>query len=282
MNTYRIKFVTPLFSRGAYEDRPEVRAASIRGQLHWWFRILGASSEDEKIIFGGVHGGASASKIIIRVSGVNGSTFSVSTLPHKSGGHASPKVGYEAGTAFDLYVLERLGGLPPRLQPAWHRALESWLLAGSLGLRATRGGGSIHWSDAPGKAGEFRTKLAELLNGASLGFDLLGRVFTKAEDARRVITETIAHPALQDISYPLGAVKQSRDDPAPSRKTSPLRLTIRHFEDGFRILAIWDDRQFVTGNTRGHLHTAIERLANGTPQSKPTEIGKLLQQSSLS
>jgi len=139
----------------------------------------------------------------------------------------------------------------------------------------------MKWGGAPNDAGTYHTTLSALLNGAQLRFDLLSRLFTKAEDARRVITETISHAAFGDIFYPLGAVRQGREDPAPSRKTSPLRLTVRQFEDGFRILAMWDDRQSVTGNTPGHLRTAIDRLANGTTHSRPTEIGKLLQASKL-
>ena len=58
--SFRLEFITPLFSRGAYEDRPEIRAASIRGQLHAWFRVLGGEPADEKSIFGTVHGDAVA------------------------------------------------------------------------------------------------------------------------------------------------------------------------------------------------------------------------------
>jgi len=36
----RLTFITPMFGHGATET-PEVRAASIRGQLHNWFRLLG-------------------------------------------------------------------------------------------------------------------------------------------------------------------------------------------------------------------------------------------------
>jgi len=145
MSTYRLEFITPLFSCGAYEDRPEVRPSSIRGQLHWWFRALGGNAIDEKAIFGGVHGGATASKVVVRVSSVIGNTGSINTLPHKIGGQASPKRAFQIGTRFDLHILVRLAALSEDLRSALDRALETWLLLGTLGLRSTRGAGSFRW-----------------------------------------------------------------------------------------------------------------------------------------
>ncbi len=290
MSTYQIEFITPLFSRGSYDDLPEIRPASIRGQLHWWFRALAGKYLDEKLIFGGVHGGASASKIVVRVSDLPKRIEPAAwlpTLPHKPGGHNprnapnAPRCALPAGENFKLIVLERLGGLTTDQRRQFDRTIQTWLMAGSLGLRATRGGGSIHWSQAPPDEAGFRARLSELLNEAPLGFDILGRVFPTAEDARKVTTETIAHQAFKDIHYPLGAVRQGFQDSAPSRKTSPLRLTVRRFLDGYRILAIWDNRKEVTGNTLDHLRTAVVRLRNGTDKSNPTEIGRLLQESKL-
>jgi hypothetical protein len=297
MKTYRIQFITPLFSHGAYEDLPEIRSASIRGQLHQWLRMLGGKPADERAIFGSVHkdfGGRdqapTASRLVIRVSDLpkhNGPAPWLPTLPHKPGGANprnapnAPRCAFAAGTNFTLMVGERLGGLTEAHWKLADRTIHTWLLAGSLGLRGTRGGGSICWKDAPSDVKEYRERLAELLNGAPLKYDLLERAFADSEDARKVITQTIDHRALHDISYPLGAVRQGVDDPAPSRKTSPLRLTIRQFADGCRILAIWDDRQSVSGNKQSQLRSAVERLADGTPRSQPTEIGRLLKESNL-
>lgn len=290
MNRYRVEFITPLFSRGAYDDRPEIRAASIRGQLHWWFRALGGSFPDEQAIFGCVHGHAAASRVVVRVADLPALPAPPSfpaTLPHKPAGRDArngpnaPRCAFPAGTQFTLVVAERLGPLSGAQRTMFERSLRSWLLAGSLGLRTTRGGGAIRWADAPDEVPAYREQLGQLLGGAAMKFDVLDEVFLNAEEARRAITETISHQAMGDVNYPLGAVKQGRDDPAPSRKTSPLRLTVRKFSDGHRILALWDDRQRVTGNTRSQLRAAVDRLANGTPQSRPTRIGKLLQKSAL-
>lgn len=298
MNTYRIALITPLFSRGAYEDFPEIRPSSIRGQLHHWLRLLGGDAADERALFGSVHkdfGGQdlppAASRLVVRVSDLpklSGPAPWLPTLPHKPGGANprngpnAPRCAFPAGSCFSLVVSERLGGLTECQRELVTRGVHAWLMAGSLGLRATRGGGSIRWSEAPDDANTYSKLLSEVLSDAPVKFELLNRVFTQAEDARKVITETIDHRAFADVHYPLGAVRQGHDDVAPVRKTSPLRLTVRQFSDGFRILAMWDDRLSVSGNTHAHLRTAIERLANGTSKSRATEIGKLLKMSNLS
>ena len=290
MNRHQIEFITPLFSRGAYEDVPEIRPASIRGQLHWWFRALGGQPDEEKAVFGGIHGGASASRLVVRVADLPRPPSPLQfhpTLPHKPSGQDprsgpnAPKVAYPAGTRFTLIIGERFGGVRDIHAALVGRAVHSWLLAGSLGLRATRGGGSLHWSSAPMEGAAYRLQLGQLLGGSELRFDLLNKVFPHSEQARKVITETISHQAMADVGYPLGAVRQGHQDMAPSRKTSPLRLTVRRLADGYRILAVWDGRQAVTGNSLANLRVAVDRLARGTPLSHPTEIGRLLQESSL-
>lgn len=290
MNRYPIEFITPLFSRGAYDDIVEIRPSSIRGQLHWWFRALGGTYAAEKAVFGGVHGGASASRLVVRVADLparpNPPLFKP-TLPHKPGGQDprnapnAPRCAFPAGTRFTLVLGERLGGVPAAHRKLVERTFEAWLLAGALGLRTTRGGGSIHWEGAPTDVVSYRKRLSELLSGSALEFELLSEVFDHSETARKVTTETISHEAMPDLHYPLGAVRQGPQDPAPARKTSPLRLTVRRFADGYRILAVWDGRQTVTGNTHAELKAAIHRLAIGSDRARPTHIGRLLQQSSL-
>ena len=252
MNRYPIEFITPLFSRGAYDDIPEIRPSSIRGQLHWWFRALGGTSVAERAVFGGVHGGATASKLVVRVTDLPSRPsppYFEATLPHKPAGRDprngpdAPRCAFPAGSRFTLVLGERLGGVPDAYRSLTERTIMAWLLAGTLGLRSTRGGGSMVWDGAPAALDDYRQQLGGLLMGSALKFDMLGAVFADAEAARTVITETISHEAFADVWYPLGAVRQGQNDRAPSRKTSPLRLTVRRFADGYRILAIWDDCQ---------------------------------------
>jgi len=290
----KLRLLTPLFSRGSYDtenaESAEIRAPSIRGQLHHWFRQLGGLPQDEAAIFGSVHqnfGGSGqgvASKIVVRVSSISGARGTPATLPHKSGGQSSPKAAYLAGTTFVTCITERLGGIPSlQAQQMFSRSLEAWLLLGSLGLRSTRAAGAFQWDEAPLDPSEYHRRLETVIGSARLRFDILKPVFTSAEEARKVATDTINHQALIQEGFPLGAVKQGERDQsgAPKRKTSPLRLTIRQFHDGFRLLATWDGRYEVTGNTPEDLMRAITKLAIGTSQSTPKQIGKLLQGSRL-
>ena len=269
----KITFITPCFCRGAdcsENGNPEIRPASIRGQLHWWFRALGGTPHDENAIFGSVHGGAQASKLVVRVRyPQNVVTTQSPTLPHKSGGLGAPKKAIAPGVSFDLLLATRLGGLSNDLEAKFTRALDAWLLMGSLGLRATRGGGNFTWSGQPSKPEEFEKALSGVVEGSQLRTALLDHTFTSAEDARHDMTDTLNDRAFGNAA-PLGKA-------IGGRKTSPLRFRIVKFgANEFRILAIWDGRQTVTGNTEIDLRNAISTLnSSGKP------IGRLLAGSSL-
>ena len=297
MSTYKITFITPLFSRGAY-DSPEIRPPSIRGQLHWWFRALDGSYADEKAIFGGVHGvqkDAVASKIVIRVSDVDGKTDSYNTLPHKNGGAAAPKPAYCVGSSFTLHVLTRLGGLEGGLKSKFEKALHTWLMLGTLGLRSTRAAGSFIWEPLDGGFAcpqtfeEYESQCQTLLNGVpTLKFALLKTEYTSAEKARVDISDTLGgmnkntrlledQDELSVLSYPLGNVYQrGQPETAPKRKTSPLRFRIVKCGNDYRIAAVWDNRREVTGNTERDLQGIIRLL-----REKDKALGILLENSNL-
>lgn len=270
--TYTLTFITPLFSHGSYNDKPEIRPASIRGQLHWWFRALGGTFADECAIFGSVQSKPqSASKVVVRVTGINGNRDNAATLPHKirQGGKAAFRSCFLPETSFKLMISERLTGLSENHREQFQRAIHAWLLAGSLGLRATRGGGAFQWASAPESEADYRSLLDKLFKGTPIAFDFLKKKFPSAEDARKVITDTLAEKTFEEEDYPLGKINNSR-------KTSPLRLTVRKIANQFYILALWDGRENVTGNTRAHLQTAINKLSG-----HPCEIGELLKDSTL-
>jgi len=281
--TLSLEFITPLFSKGFYDDLPEVRSPSIRGQLHWWFRATGGRYEDEKAIFGGVHGSAVASKVVVRVIDVQGRKDQRATLPHKQGGQASAKTCYLPGTRFQLHLLSRLGGLASGLQSQFDRALEAWLLLGTLGLRGTRAAGSFHCLSATGSGmmlpdtfASYEKRCQELLQGKALRFALLSQTYSQAEVARRDVSDTLGgredragQMDLERLNDPLGRIHGGR-------KTSPLRFRIVRMGNEFRIAALWDAREMVTGNIAADLQGIISLLA----QKKPA-LGKQLQNSAL-
>jgi hypothetical protein len=292
MSTYRLEFITPLFSRGAYEDRPEVRPTSIRGQLHWWFRALGGNATDEKVIFGGVHDGAAASKVVVRVQHEPLRGEWIPTLPHKPAGRTpqdgpnAPRIALPSGFSVNLHILSRLGGLDKRLQSALDRTLETWLLLGTLGLRSTRAAGSFRWEPVPPVRGDslrppadfaaYESRCSKLLENAPLRFALLGQSYSAAEQARRVVSDTLGgrddyqgESDLARLKHPLGKVFDGR-------KTSPLRFRIVGIGGEFRIAAVWDARTPVTGNRPGDLAGLIRLL----DERKPA-LGRQLAASSL-
>lgn len=276
MTTCHLTFITPLFSKGSYDDLPEIRPPSIRGQLHWWFRALGGQAADEKAVFGGLQNGPAASKVVVRVSNVNGGKKEWNTLPHKQRAQASPKTAYAPGTTCDLHFSYRLGGLSARLQESFDRALEAWLLLGTLGLRGTRGAGSFVWTGErptpPASLADYRERCAALLHSAPLRYHIIDQPFGTAEEAREVASDTIGgredphgEGSLARINHPLGRV-------FGGRKTSPLRFRIIQIGQSYHIAAVWDGRQVVTGNRDTDLPAVIKLLS-----AADKRIGSLLE-----
>jgi len=247
MNWQRdIEVLTPLFNRGAYQDTPEIRVPSIRGMVRWWFRQLeyqflstdeqqcrqqlAAIRETEKQLFGGVHGGAVASRLVFRVSNVRAQLANPNppTLPHKQGCQASPQAAFAPGARFKLEVFSRFGDLPSELETKAINALEVWLLLGSLGLRANRGGGSV-WP-ADGSAPKDSDELREMLRKAGLtewSVALVGLDKKKStEDLRATATDTIKGNTRRDI---FGSVSP--------RLSSPTKFKVIRLDDGYCLLA---------------------------------------------
>lgn len=294
--SYRIRLLTPLFSRGSYEDRAEMRAPSVRGQLHWWFRALGHTLEEERDLFGGVtvkENGRRrfedhASRVVIRVVQVGEIlTDRISpkqaTLPHKKGGDAAVKACVPAGCEFDLFATTRRRPLSGKESGWLEDVIWSWFLFGALGNRCNRGGGALQpvSEECFQSVDSWKARAADLLDGAKFSAALLEKSFSSAEAAREIATDTIGGPKrppteaveLRTIRYPLGVVRDRKhNSSAPPRKASPLKLTIKQFEDGYRLVAVWDRRGGVTGNQDSDLEAAVRQLnqANKT-------LGRLLE-----
>ncbi len=167
--SYTLEFLMPCFCAGANQAVAEVRAPAIRGQLRWWFRAFGGSATDERTVFGGVAGDASASTLTVRVdtvkrgsvwnppaqldiasnayvyyfASVSGTTGKGAKGPRwTANGVVPPK------STFRLTILQRRTLAHP-LQQQFDRALRCFLQLGAIGLRATRGLGSFVCHDAP-------------------------------------------------------------------------------------------------------------------------------------
>jgi len=153
-----LKFITPTFLAGADQGRPEIRVPSIRGELRWWFRALGATPADETAVFGGVHGGAVRSAVVIRVSNVKlvmgpdvsappnsvmGYLYYFATVSGRVKGIRSSAGHYaDVGSSFGLNISLR-SDLESVHEEMLRNAIAHFLRYGCLGLRSTRGCGAL-------------------------------------------------------------------------------------------------------------------------------------------
>jgi CRISPR type III-B/RAMP module RAMP protein Cmr1 len=166
--TFHLELITPCFCAGANQAVAEIRAASIRGQLRWWFRALLGAAEDESLIFGSAAGDSgSGSSVRITVSDVK--PASQRTLPSFSpndpqsyvwhyasvsgttergakGPRWQPQGALPVGTTFKIHVtwLREF----PALKSSFDEALFAFLTLGAVGLRASRGLGAFHCDKA--------------------------------------------------------------------------------------------------------------------------------------
>ena len=183
---YNMKFITPCFCVGADQKVPEIRAASIRGELRKWLRLTGVTSEQEQHIMGGINGEATKSLVTVRVSNVDlaetkgvlpriGGIDPKSYLLHfanvsgkvngqKSGPRVKDGAFIAPKSTFKLIVITKstLNGVALEI---FNRALKAMLLLGSLGLRSTRTCGAWVCQD-------FESVSLDELTSAIKGLDL--------------------------------------------------------------------------------------------------------------
>lgn len=175
--TKELTFITSTFLAGADQNKPEIRAPSIRGALRWWFRVLAGDRdvrEEEKLLFGGVHGeSAVASAIAVRVEDAN-IVNNQRTLPlrdntemgyigyfarvsgKKEGIQRTEALHYiGAGSTFTL-TIRAVRPVPTHLWSLLEEAVQAFVWVGALGLRATRGFGRLAEPSALPTAQAFR------------------------------------------------------------------------------------------------------------------------------
>lgn len=175
--SYRLKFITPCFCAGADQSMAELRASAIRGALRWWFRVLGASHEDEKIVFGGLGDSpktVKSSALIVRTEIVklgpswdlpeftandtssyvwhfvakSGVDASQNDIKNKKGPRWSPDAYLPPKTEWKLHLLFK-HDLPSQLTSKLEDAITCFLMLGSIGLRVTRGLGAFSCVEKP-------------------------------------------------------------------------------------------------------------------------------------
>ncbi len=257
---YNIKALTPIFSYGAdpyyttgkgrdknnHAGTPEIRAASIRGQLRWWMESLGYPNKINAI-FGTSADGGVASRVIVRISDIDGTIGQRRcTQQH----HWSTKTCYLEGTSFSLQIIEKRDGLKGEERQVLKDTIEAWLLMGTLGSRGTRAAGSLDAEGLLMMESSWIKRCRELLKNSGMHLYLGRTQFANESSARQVICDTLAEDAF-NRTQPLGGIRP--------RKTSPLRMRVVKFEDNhpgepFRIASLWINKD------QRLLHDAIKRL----------------------
>lgn len=170
--TYTLELITPCFCAGANPAEAEIRAPSIRGQLRWWFRVLGGSAAEEAAVFGSVAGDtgvASALRIAIadfkrgpvwplpaidqnKAENYTWHFASASGKPANAGPNVTGprwqlRGAVPPGSTFKL-ILTELRPIKPELRKRLELARDAFLCFGTIGLRATRGLGALDCKQA--------------------------------------------------------------------------------------------------------------------------------------
>jgi len=247
-----------MFLNGADpRGQPELRSASVRGQLRYWLRaVLGAQSgnlatlwNQESHVFGSTAGG---SLVTIRLAGKTIEPISVPMLPHK----ANPRERSEAkaipeGYSAALELVTRPGVPLPNQALT---ALQVWALLGGLGKRSRRmfgavdvrlREGAIEWlpplNSADAYAQTIHDVLTHVVQPGALTADPAFPTLHPKNSWVLVGKETFADPIEANVALfrdllridQFRAHEQTFGQATGGRRSSPLIAQVRRTTDGY-------------------------------------------------
>lgn len=303
--TYSLTFLTPCFCAGADQTVAELRPSAIRGQLRWWFRTLGGTSEQEGAVFGTVaddEGRASSLQVRARLvqRGPDWKPLRMSI------GQPGTYVWYFASVASDKKrwwkqapgqrdqppgIYNPKGNLPPQTRfqihlrklrticdtPAedlLHAAVRSLLRFGGVGMRLTRGMGAWQCAELDHSTGAIEADAAEIIRrGFEVNFG--NRGFATAQDAILDAEKWLKNDLRKEFNAnkrpasPLGGIRKS-----PSlRQTSAVYL--RPIREGHTYTMLYFEaphsRVLGDESRRGVTSPVLQgRHLQGTPPSPPS------------
>ncbi|TFE65869.1 type III-B CRISPR module RAMP protein Cmr1 [Methylacidiphilum caldifontis] len=150
--SFKIEFITPCFCGGADQKKAELRSSSIRGQLHWWFRVLGGTKTEEQKTFGFVSKDKTlSSPFILRSSICKPSTqnwtSSLNQLNYiwyfiSAANRDDSSAAIGPGSIAKIEIIWKRE-LDENLKKKFYESLEAFFLFGSLGFRSTRCAGAF-------------------------------------------------------------------------------------------------------------------------------------------
>lgn len=161
--TFTCEVITPMFLAGADGTTPELRPASIKGALRFWWRAMNGHLEWKKMlelegkIFGNTQ---QRSSLIIRIEQDLGKTSKESLLPHKGGSLTPcfPKSDESFIVKFSLTKIENDFNLE-----SIKALFILTSILGGLGKRSRRGFGSFRITNINNQAYSEEQKLENLL-----------------------------------------------------------------------------------------------------------------------
>lgn len=267
--TYDIEFLTPCFCAGAEQTRAELRAASVRGQLRWWFRCLGGTPAEERDIFGGVHGDQPAA-----------STLAIRILRHPCGGQRDWQSHIpQQGVAPRAYLLgffcgrtgrlNKDGALPPGStatiqvilkqppSPRLEQALRVFFSVGALGFRAARAAGAFASKQHPLTQQTWAT-LATELQRAGFEVALLARPCKDWVDVLTVAGELLKNCLRGRNGLGIGAGRNGSQPnalgSAQPRQASVLHLRPVRVDNQLRLALLEAPHQRILGQPAQRAH----------------------------
>jgi len=153
---YTCQVLTPMFLAGANKNEPELRAASIKGVMRYFYRAIQCESsgsdlyKKEKRLLGGVSGDEGVqSGLRIQVGKAGFSAASKEMLPHRPSG-GMPQRAIPEGTEFE--VILRSFGENEKNHTTYEALFELTVLLGGFGRRSRRGMGSVMIMSKNGQA----------------------------------------------------------------------------------------------------------------------------------
>ena len=145
--TLKAEFITPCFCGGADQSKPELRTQSVRGQLRWWYRICGATRDEEAELFGSTE---KISPLTVRIENVTRGPEPFN-LNNETNKELSTYLWYflkeqkqkreclPVKTSFDLVLKSREKDLLKK----GVAVAAIWITLGALGSRSTRAAGCM-------------------------------------------------------------------------------------------------------------------------------------------
>lgn len=264
-----------------------MRVSSIRGQLRWWSRLLLGPGAPEYQLFGGIAGDhygydekavASRFRFAIQVLPGNPESSDEYLVPHKRPQPGFLSKSLPEGSRYTLIWSHQAHpefvGKPDdqvagqtRVEQL-ERVIKTWLLLGTIGRRATRAMGSVWPLGFQPTVDQFNAIIFSLDLPAEVWVSVLNvaEPSPSQTDLTLIAGKTVHglkfYRIFNDGTYqgvhgnPFGFVD------GKDRKASALRFKVGHFIDGYRLIAIWDNRNSRGGNKSAALD-ALRIHGNG-------------------